>query len=1048
MSPTWESRIPATPGSIERPRLLSLLHSATQDYRVTLISAPPGYGKSTLAAHFARHSKAPVAWQTIEDRARDYPELASEAMAALAAAIPNISNFAISSGDGPQELAGRITDLLRSVVRSKLIYILDDVQRLSGAGGAEMWLRTLVSRLPPTCHLILISRTLPSLPFAEMVARKEVFAIGVDQLRMTTEEVAQLATRIDPSQVSLEKIHDVSARLEGWPAGVFLALQPLPSSLERAMLEGGEGPGALFDILATSMLEAQPSNLRQFLLSASTLPRLSTALCESVLQLDDAAIMLREVQERNLFLMQTSGGLVLHGLFREFLQRLFRTQAPDQFHALHRRAAEWFAGRDDNEQAFEHFMAAGMVKEARELAEANAALFEAEDRTETMLNWRQRLREAGQPAGRLAFHCAKIYLRRYQYEHAELALNESQVHFQNLNDSIALQSIELLRSSIYVQQGQYREALDHALPLTNVASTSVNLRGRALRIVGFAEFNLGQTEAGIQRLEEAIPLYRTDGDLHSLAQLLLDLQVAYTQVGRLREAGKCLHEIVAIRRAIGQSGALAMALNNLGCYFHQCSDYDQAQRTFAEGLSIVTRISDTRAETYLLWSSADLERDLGNYDQAQSQYLRTLEILGGSEPYVRSKVLSSLSIMKRWQGRYQEAVALAEEAAGIAQSLSSVAATSAAETALWAARAHLGSPTDCVSGLEQTLKSLAAQKLWFYLTGSLVTAAAVDRLCGNLEPAEEKLNRAMQLVDQVGSAQLTAAEVMHNPDLEAIVAAKPSLSPLLRRDINLLREAQRRAQHRARVHATALPAGHNLTVLTMGQEVVERDGHPIRPSEWRAAAARDLFYFLLFQGPATREQVCLEFWPDHGPQQVRQTFHTTLYRARQALGDEAIIFKDDKYQVNQDIDLWCDAHEIRALAQRARVLSVHDPRTEDLWTRVVERNQGEFLPSSFLAWVDTMREQLFETRLEALHALGECARARADLRSALEWFKRILMQDPYREQAHRSILVCYSELGEKQQVALHFATMKRMFEHELNISLSDETLHLADSLLS
>ena len=131
-------------------------------------------------------------------------------------------------------------------------------------------------------------------------------------------ELAQTVFGLDlpPSQTEA-----LVSKLEGWAAGIVLALQPLPSDLAQSMLSGGSGPEALFDALADLMLKAQPPGLRDFLFASSTLTRLTPELASVVLEIPNAADWLGEALNRNLFLTRISSGLVYHRLFRDFLQR-------------------------------------------------------------------------------------------------------------------------------------------------------------------------------------------------------------------------------------------------------------------------------------------------------------------------------------------------------------------------------------------------------------------------------------------------------------------------------------------------------------------------------------------------------------------------------------------------------------------------------------------------------------------------------------------------------------------------------------------------------
>ncbi len=192
----------------------------------------------------------------------------------------------------------------------------------------------------------------------------------------------------------------------------------------------------------------------------------------------------------------------------------------------------------------------------------------------------------------------------------------------------------------------------------------------------------------------------------------------------------------------------------------------------------------------------------------------------------------------------------------------------------------------------------------------------------------------------------------------------------------------------------------------------------------------------------------MEFWPDSSEKQSRSRFHTTIYRARHALGEKIILYENDLYQFNPDTEIWCDARELENYVTQARLHSPRDPRTEELWRKAVDLYNGDFLVDMDRDWIISRRQTLYEAYIEALIGLGECARQRRDFRSALEAFKNALDKEPYREDINRKIMVCYADLGEKHQVISQFNAFSDRLREDLAVEPSAETIALAHRLLA
>jgi ATP/maltotriose-dependent transcriptional regulator MalT/DNA-binding SARP family transcriptional activator len=1035
--------IPHVPGAIDRPRLLESLQSA-RERRLTLVSAPPGYGKTTLVAQYVQGVSLPVAWHTIEDHERDVPLLDAHARATLEALVPGIRELPPAQSHPSHELAALIANHLRRILTDDILYVIDDLHELEGAPDAEVWLRTLVMLAPPAFHLILISRAIPDLPFVEMLAHGEVLAIGQEQLQFDEEDTAALARSLHDTHWTEDEVAALTARLQGWPAGIRLALQPLPEAVSAAILGEGAGPEALFAQLARQTLETQLPGLRGFLLAASTLRRISPEICTDALGLADSDIWLNTAWNNQLFIFRAGHDYVLHILFRSFLQEELRRQDPSKFSQFHRRAAQWFEGRDEIEEAFTHYLAAGDHHQVVDISERVALSYYGQGKLETLLRWRSQMESAHMVSPRLSYACAIIYGDRYEYDRAEAEL----VNVGSVMGAVA----EVQHAFLDQQRGRHKEVIASASHLLELSSNARPLHARALRIVGVSYLLLGDATQAAQYLESSVALYRASGGASHVSHALQDLQVAYTRLGRLDDAGRCLQEVVALRRSLGGAGALALALNNLGYYYHQRGDYGQALATYHEGLSAIAQIQDRRAESYLRWSLGDLLRDLGSLDDALGLYSRALDLTSvDDEPRLYCSILVSAAALYRWQQRIHQAISAAEQALAVAQKYNLGFERALARANLWTARAVLDLADEALNELEQAVQELEEQGAWYEILGVLIMRAAVCLLRGDASGAEHTLRQACETAREVGSAQPLVAELFHTPSLGMWLESQPALlGTCLGEELAHLRDMQKAVRlpgHREEPSPLTSQPVYSLRILTLGSEAVLRNGQAVPVSQWRGALNRELFLYLLFHGAQTREAICAMLWPEADEKQARDSFHTALYQMRQAVGKEVIVFENNGYHLNPSINLWCDAFELERLVHDARLLPSHDARTEDLWRKAVALYLGDFLPSVDATWALSSREVMRDDFIEALAGLGECARARRDWPGAIAYYRQALDVDPFREDLHRAIMTCYAiDMGQKKPALDQFESLRKLLEQELGVPPSEDTLSLASQL--
>lgn len=1041
------SAIPFSTGIIKRLRLLETLESAIS-HKLTLVSAAPGYGKTTLVAEFARSTDIPIAWHTVESRERDIPNLQRHSIQALGHLFPNIETEILANDFTMEDGAVQIVNYLRDAATEDFFYVLDDVHYLTDSPAAGHWLRTLVDYLPAKAHLIIISRVVPTLPLTEMVARREVLAIGQDQLKFRLDEIEDLATSILGNEDSYDRIQELSLHLEGWPAGTVLALQPLPSDVERKLLQGGEGPEALFDALAESLLMRETPSMRQFLLESSILTRISPELCSKVLSIEDGTELITRALNRNLFLSRIDGGLVYHRLFRDFLQRRLQTMFPDRYASLNQRAAEWFRQNNQVEVAFNHFITAGKMTEAVAITEDACRSYYSQGHLETLLKWQRQLGTHAASAPQLSFVCAMIHTDRYEYELAEKELSEAEAVFRPQDNVTGLLEVAFQKAMLKLRQGETEEVVQHLNVLLQETGLDVPMRARALHMLGLAHLRQGDNLLAVEYLEEASSLHESLNNRSATASVLQDLEVAYMRCGRLDDASACLQRGVAIWRSLRRADTLALALNNLGYHYHQRGDYSQARITLKEGLGIVERTSNRRAESYLLWSIGDVERDLSNFSEALYHYQHALELNQNNEPELQCFLILSLSTLYRWQNEFRDASFLAEEAMALAEHYRFIWEGLVADAYRLLTRAYQGEAKQALPQLDAILEQLKELHALLGVVQVLAICAGVALLADDEAACHDYFMQALDIAEARQNIQPFVAEVWHTPQLRAFVENHQGIYSTFLHGINQLEQnAVQRTNSPPVVQDTSQSPTCTLRVYTLGDDRVERDGVNVEASEWRANRAREFFYYILFMGSKRREEISLEFWPDSSVERVRSNFHTTLYRTRRAVGENVIVFKNELYMINPSLDIWCDAKQLEILTNQARLLPLSDARAEDLWRRAVSSYHGDFLASLDARWISAQREIYNEMYIEALMGTGNCARARRDYQSAIRTYRHCLKVDPYREDAHRALMKCFADMGEKNQILIHYRKLEELFEQELGVKPSVQTIELAEKLV-
>ena len=349
---------------VRRARLVDVLEREAPRRKLTLLSAPAGYGKTTLLAQWARAASMPVAWLALEQVDNDPERLMRYLLAAWETVEPGIRASPLGlllSGARPDlDAVLAAFSNVASGQPQQLCFVLDDAHVLDDVN-VQKALTFLLDHLPPTSHFVLAGRAQPSLPLARYRARQEVFELPEEQLLFGLDETRALLNEMLGLELATDEIVLLHAQLEGWVAGLQLAALTIGRRGDlRSTLPVSGQHRHIADYLSAEVLAALPDDVRRFLVQTSILERLSGPLCDAVSARDNSQELLEALERDNLFLRPLDDRREwyrYHRLFADFLQAELRRHHPDDVADAQRRAARWHLEHDLPEPAFQHAVA-------------------------------------------------------------------------------------------------------------------------------------------------------------------------------------------------------------------------------------------------------------------------------------------------------------------------------------------------------------------------------------------------------------------------------------------------------------------------------------------------------------------------------------------------------------------------------------------------------------------------------------------------------------------------------------------------------------------
>jgi LuxR family maltose regulon positive regulatory protein len=381
---------------VPRRNLLATLR-ADGSRRLTLVAAPPGFGKTTLLAECAAATdgSTDVAWLSLDEDDNDPVRFFTYLGAALQRARPEVGRRAVAALRSPgAQLVEVVLPLFLNdlaALAEDLVLVVDDYHLVTNPQVHEA-LAYLIEHSPSGFSVVLATREDPPLPLGRMRARGDLREVRAGELRFSEEETATFLTEALGLDLSGEDVTRLQSRTEGWPAALYLAALSLQGRSDASMqIERFAGDDRyVVDYLTAELLARQPPELRSFLLQTSILKRFCGPLCDAVAEREGSKALLAELERTNLLLVPLDSRREwyrYHHLFGEVLSYELEAAEPGVVPDLHRRASAWYRDAGLIVDAAHHSTAAGDVGEAVELVARHYASFVDHGQLATVMRW-------------------------------------------------------------------------------------------------------------------------------------------------------------------------------------------------------------------------------------------------------------------------------------------------------------------------------------------------------------------------------------------------------------------------------------------------------------------------------------------------------------------------------------------------------------------------------------------------------------------------------------------------------------------------------------
>jgi LuxR family maltose regulon positive regulatory protein len=661
---------PARPAWVPRRRLVERLNTGLGQAdgfarKLTLISAPAGFGKTTLVTEWLRRlnptlhagqqgsAEPSFTWLSLDENDNDPVRFLTYLLAALQEIDPTIGQAAQTLLGAPQPPPPEsfLTSLINDVAATPhpFVLVLDDYHLIRTLP-IHQQLAFLLEHQPPQMHLVIATREDPPLPLARLRARGQMVELRQVDLRFTQTETADFLRRVMQLELASADVAALQRRTEGWIAGLQLAGLSLQGSDDvRQRVQSFTGSHRyILDYLLEEVFQRLPVAMQDFLLKTCILERFCAPLCDAVCSVgpdsserENSQQALAVLEQGNLFIVpldESRQWYRYHCLFADLLRHRLELEAPPSaVSALHRRASQWFLAQGYLAAAVQHSLAGSDWERAATLIlDASKTMLQRGEVT-TLLRWYQALPDGevrAHPGLCLEYSWVLILTGQIEAADAYLELAYRAAQAAPAGETAFLGAVTVAQAYAARARGDDRGTIElsqRALAL--LPQADADMRSVLAVNLGIAHWNLGHMAEAERALTEAHHAAQQSGNHYARLTALGFLGVIQATRGRLHHAAELYEQAIGSE---AQLPPIALAHNELSALYYEWNDLKAAAEHVQRGIELSQRSANPEIQT-------GAYRTLARLKQAQGDAAAALDALHQARQLARDNALSPLT---------------------------------------------------------------------------------------------------------------------------------------------------------------------------------------------------------------------------------------------------------------------------------------------------------------------------------------------------------------------------------------------------------------------